>query len=222
MPAIYIIGDSTVEDNQPPFRGWGWALPKYVKEGVEVRNHALSGRSTRSFLEEGLWEPVEAAISSGDLLLIQFGHNDEKDDERHTDPDSTYKENLWRYCRTALEKGAYPILMTPVSRRFFVGNGSLLYTHGEYPRAVRELANEKRVPLIDLKKDSRELYLSLGEEKTAELFVRLVPGENPDFPDGHDDKTHFNAYGANRICALVVAGMRRIPCCEPFLKEHNG
>ena len=222
MPVIYIIGDSTVEDNQPPFRGWGWALPKYVKKDVEVRNHALSGRSTRSFLEEGLWKPVEAVIAAGDLLLIQFGHNDEKDDERHTDPDSTYKENLWRYCRTALEKSAYPILMTPVSRRFFVGNGSLLYTHGEYPRAVRELAKEKQVPLIDLKKDSRELYLSLGEEKTAELFVRLASGENPDFPDGHDDKTHFNAYGAERICALVVAGMRDIPCCVPFLKEHNG
>ncbi len=218
MPSIYIIGDSTVEDNQPPFRGWGWALPKYVKETVSVHNHALSGRSTRSFLEEGLWEPVETAVSSGDLLLIQFGHNDEKDDERHTDPDSTYKENLWRYCKTALEKGAHPVLITPVSRRFFVGNGSLLYTHGEYPRAVRELANEKQVPLIDLKKDSRELYLSLGEEKTAELFVRLAPGENPDFPDGHDDKTHFNAYGADRICSLVAEEMRRIPVCIPFMK----
>ena len=221
MPAIYIIGDSTVEDNQPPFRGWGWALPKYVKEGVSVRNHALSGRSTRSFLEEGLWEPVEQGLSAGDLLLIQFGHNDEKDDERHTDPDTTYKENLWRYCRTALDKGAHPVLLTPVSRRFFVGGGSLLYTHGEYPRAVRELAAEKQVPLIDLKKDSRELYLSLGEEKTAELFVRLAPGEHPDFPEGHDDKTHFNACGADRICTLVVAGMRRIPCCAPFLKDEN-
>ena len=221
MPVIYIIGDSTVEDNKPPFRGWGWALPKYVKDGVEVKNHALSGCSTRSFREEGLWDPVENALSSGDLLLIQFGHNDEKDDERHTDPDTTYPENLWRYCREAMERGAFPVLLTPVSRRFFVGGGSLLYTHGEYPSAVRKLAAEKNVPLIDLKKDSRDLYLSLGEEKTAELFVRLTPGENRDFPDGHDDKTHFNAYGADRICALVTAGMRHIPCCAPFLKEES-
>ena len=218
MPAIYIIGDSTVEDNQPPFRGWGWALPKYVKEGVEVKNHALSGRSTRSFREEGLWDPVEQGLSAGDLLLIQFGHNDEKDDERHTDPDTTYPENLWNYCKAALGKGAQPVLLTPVSRRFFVGGGAMLYTHGEYPRAVRQLAEEKGIPLIDLKKDSRELYLSLGEEKTAELFVRLAPGEHPDFPDGHDDKTHFNAYGADRICALVVEEMRRIPECAKFLK----
>ena len=173
MAAIYIIGDSTVEDNKPPFRGWGWALPKYVKEGVEVRNHALSGCSTRSFRAEGLWDPVEKGLSAGDLLLIQFGHNDEKDDERHTDPDTTYPENLWRYCEAAMERGAYPVLLTPVSRRFFVGGGAMLYTHGEYPRAVRKLAEEKNIPLIDLKKDSRELYLSLGEEKTAELFVAL-------------------------------------------------
>ncbi len=218
MPTIYIIGDSTVEDNKPPFRGWGWALPRYVKDGTEVRNHALSGRSSRSFREEGLWAPVEEALAPGDLLMIQFGHNDEKDDERHTDPDTTYPENLWRYCEAALRKGAHPVLLTPVSRRFFVGGGSMLYTHGEYPRAVRKLAAEKDIPLIDLKKDSRDLYLSLGEEKTAELFVRLAPGENPDFPEGHDDKTHFNAYGAERICGLIVNEMRRIPVCVPFLK----
>ena len=221
MPVIYISGDSTVEDNQPPFRGWGWALPRYVKENVTVRNHALSGRSSRSFREEGLFRPVEKEIAAGDLLLIQFGHNDEKDDERHTDPDTTFPEELMRYCRAALDKGAQPVLITPVSRRFFVGGGSLLYTHGEYPRAVRCLAEKEQIPLIDLKQASRELYLSLGEEKTAELFVRLAPGEHPGFPDGHDDKTHFNAFGADAICRLVAAGMRKLPCCAGFLKEDG-
>ena len=221
MPAIYIIGDSTVEDNKPPFRGWGWALPRYVREGVKVHNCALSGRSSRSFREEGLFEPVEKGLKAGDLLLIQFGHNDEKDDERHTDPDTTYPEQLWRYCEFALSRGAQPVLITPVSRRFFVGGGSMLYTHGEYPRAVRKLAADRGVPLCDLKKDSRELYLSLGEEKTAELFVRLKPGENPDFPDGHDDKTHFNATGADTICRLVVGELRQYPVCAAFLKDQN-
>ncbi len=221
MPAIYIIGDSTVEDNKPPFRGWGWALPKYVKPGVEVHNCALSGRSSRSFLEEGLLKPVEEGLGSGDLLMIQFGHNDEKDDERHTDPATTYPEYLYGYCSMALSRGAQPVLMTPVSRRFFVGDGSLLYTHGEYPAAVRKLAAEKGIPLCDLKKDSRELYLKLGEEKTAELFVRLAPGENPDFPDGHDDKTHFNAYGADQICRLVVREMLDIPCCAAMIEKSS-
>ncbi len=221
MPDIYIIGDSTVEDNKPPFRGWGWALPGFVRDGIRVRNHALSGRSSRSFRQEGLFEPVKEGLSAGDLLLIQFGHNDEKDDERHTDPDTTFRQELWLYCRDALDKSAQPVLITPVSRRFFVGGGSMLYTHGEYPRAIRELAADKGIPLCDLKRDSRELFLALGEEKTAGLFVRLSPGENPDFPDGHDDKTHFNAYGAETICSLLVSEMRRIPACAGFLKNTD-
>ena len=221
MPVIHIIGDSTVDDNKPPFRGWGWALPQYVREGVEVRNRALSGRSSRSFREEGLFEPVEKELRDGDMLLIQFGHNDEKDDERHTDPDTTYPEELWRYCETALSRGALPVLITPVSRRFFVGGGSMLYTHGEYPRAMRKLAADRNIPLCDLKADSRNMYLSLGEEKTAELFVRLKPGEDPDFPDGHDDRTHFNAYGANEICKLVARELKRYPQCAAYLKDGD-
>ncbi|MBQ8952532.1 MAG: rhamnogalacturonan acetylesterase, partial [Clostridia bacterium] len=176
------------------------------------------GRSSRSFREEGLFEPVEAGMASGDMLLIQFGHNDEKDDERHTDPKTTFPEQLWRYCQAALDKGALPVLITPVARRFFVGGGSLLYTHGEYPAAIRRLAEEKRIPLCDLSADSRALYLSLGEEKTAELFVRLAPGENPDFPDGHDDKTHFCAQGAEVIAGLVAEELRKIPACAAYLK----
>ncbi len=218
MPAIWIIGDSTVEDNQPPFRGWGWALPQFVGDGVRVENHALSGCSSRSFMEQGLFEPIEKAISKGDMLLIQFGHNDEKDDERHTDPDTTFKEELWKYCQFALDRGAQPVLLTPVSRRFFVGGGSLLYTHGEYPAAVKELAARRGWPVIDLEGLSRQLYLSLGEEGTAELFVRLAPGENPDFPDGHNDLTHFNADGAARIAALVAGAMAEDQRLRPYVK----
>ena len=177
MPTIYIIGDSTVEDNTPPFRGWGWALPEYVAPGVQVANHAMSGRSSLSFMNEGRFAPVEEGMQPGDLLLIQFGHNDEKDDaERHTDPATTFPKQLSLYCDAAMAKGAQPVLMTPVCRRFFVGADSILYTHGEYPAAIRRLAAERHIPLLDLKKASRALYLSLGEDKTAELFVRLVPG----------------------------------------------
>jgi len=221
MNTIYIIGDSTVDDNQPPFRGWGWALPQYVREGVTVKNHALSGRSSRSFRAEGLFEPVEKALGPGDLLLIQFGHNDEKDDERHTDPDTTFPEELWRYCAAALSKGAQPVLITPVCRRFFGGDGSLFYTHGEYPRAIRKLAAEKHVPLCDLKAASRALYRSLGEKGTADLFVRLAPGEHPDFPEGHDDRSHFNAHGATVIAGLVGEELKQLPECAGFMKQAD-
>lgn len=209
MPTIWIIGDSTVEDNKPPFRGWGWAIPQYTAEGVTVRNHGLSGRSTRSFRDEGLFKPVQEGMQPGDLLLIQFGHNDEKDAENlHTDPDSTYPEFLSWYCGEAISRGAQPVLITPVSRRWWIPGGEMLYTHGEYPAAMRKLAAEQSIPLVDLKTTSRTLYLELGEEKCAELFVRIAKGENPDFPEGHDDKTHFNAYGAEKIAALVVEGLR--------------
>lgn len=218
MNRIWLIGDSTVDDNTPPFRGWGYALPDYVNDGITVCNHALSGRSSRSFWEEGLFEPVAAGMSDGDLLLIQFGHNDEKDDERHTDPDTTFTDNLWRYCSMALEKGTQPVLITPVARRFFSGDNSLMYTHGEYPRAVRRLAAEKQIPLCDLKQDSRALYLRLGQEKVAKLFVRLAPGEHPGYPEGHDDRTHFCLYGARVIAALVAREIRSHECLARYIR----
>lgn len=219
MATIWIIGDSTVEDNKPPFRGWGWAIPRHAAEGVTVRNHGLSGRSTRSFRDEGLFVPVQEGMQEGDLLLIQFGHNDEKEDaERHTDPDSTYPEFLAWYCDEALQRGTQPVLITPVSRRWWLSDTDMLYTHGEYPAAVRKLAAERNIPLVDLKAASRALYLSLGQEKTAELFVRIAKGENPDFPEGHDDKTHFNAYGAERIAELVVDGLRQDERTRRYVK----
>ena len=219
MPAIFIIGDSTVEDNKPPFRGWGWALPGMAAEGVVVKNHALSGRSSKSFLNEGLFDRARAEMAAGDLLLIQFGHNDEKDDaERHTDPQGDFLWYLNLYCDTAIAHGAQPVLLTPVSRRYFAGPDSVLYTHGEYAPAVRSLARWRCLPLIDLEDASRRLYLSLGEEKAAELFVRLAPGEHPDFPDGHDDHTHFNAHGAQVICGLVAEGLKADERTRAFVR----
>ena len=223
MRTIYLIGDSTVEDNKEPFRGWGWALPRYVQEDVQIKNHALSGRSSKSFWDEGLFRPVAEGMQPGDLLMIQFGHNDEKDDaERHTDPDTTFPETLSRYLDAAEENGVQPVLMTPVARRFFSEPHSLMYTHGEYPRAIRELAARRKMPLIDLKLRSRALYLALGEEKTAELFVRLKPGENPEFPEGHDDKTHFNAYGADKIARLVAEEMAKMEGLREWVRAMDG
>ena len=130
MPTIYIIGDSTVEDNKPPFRGWGWALPKYVAEGVKVANHAMSGHSSRSFLDEGLFEPVRENATRR-CFDDSVWYNDEKNDvNRHTVPDGDYQDYLRIYCRAAIEKGAQPVLLSPVSRRIYLDDGNLLYTHG--------------------------------------------------------------------------------------------
>ncbi len=219
MPTIYLIGDSTVDTAAEPFRGWGWAFPLYVREGIAVENHAASGRSSRSFREEGRFGPVREKLQAGDMLLIQFGHNDEKDDERHTDPETTYTAELRAYCEAALAAGALPVLITSVSRRFFVGKRSLMYTHGEYPRAVRVLARELDVPLCNLELDSRRLYLALGEEETATLFVRTAPGEHPDYPEGHEDRTHFCAKGSRAIAGVVASELARDPRCAGYLAE---
>lgn len=220
MWTLYNIGDSTVEDNRPPFRGWGWALPAFIQSDVTVKNHALSGQSSRSFREEGLFEPVERELGPGDLLLIQFGHNDEKDDERHTDPETTFPSFLWSYCECALSRGAQPVLFTPVSRRFFEPDGHLRDTHGAYPDAVRRLAMERGIPLCDLLAESRARFEALGPEDTARLFVRLKPGEHPDFPDGHDDRTHFNAQGAKVVAGLVADALNRLPECAGWIQPE--
>ncbi|MBR6028927.1 MAG: rhamnogalacturonan acetylesterase [Clostridia bacterium] len=222
MRTIWLVGDSTVTDNTAPFRGWGYCLPEVTAEDVRVRNLAESGCSSKSFLAEGCFEEARRDMRPGDLLLIQFGHNDEKDDEpRHTDPHTTFPETLRIYIEAARERGALTALVTPVSRRFFAGPTSVLYTHGEYAGAVRRLAEAEGLPLIELEFASRELYLALGEEGAAKLFVQLKPGEHPDFPDGHDDRTHFNEDGARAICGLVSADMRRNSVLKSFLKEET-
>ena len=208
MPDIYLIGDSTVQAGGDPFYGWGSALRPYCREGVRVRNHARSGESSRSFLDRGLFEPVREQLKKDDLLLVQFGHNDEKDDsERHTDPQGSFVDFLSIYIDAAREESARAALATPVCRRHFLPDGSLLYTHGEYPLAVRTLAQKRGIPCIDLKRLSRELYLSLGPEGTAGLFVRIPPGGHPEYPLGHDDLTHFNLDGAKRIAALAASAI---------------
>ncbi len=221
MPVIYIIGDSTVENGAEPFHGWGWAFGEYA--AARVDNRARGGCSSRSFRDEGLFEPVRAALAPDDALLIQFGHNDEKDDPaRHTDPEGSFPEILSEYCDAALAVGAVPVLFTPVCRRYFLGDGNLLYTHGEYPAAVRRLAAGKGVPLCDLQRESRALYRSLGPTETAKLFVRLTPGEHPGFPAGHDDPTHFNAEGARKIAALAAELMARDARLRKYVRATEG
>ena len=221
MSVIYLIGDSTVENGAEPFHGWGWALGDYVTARVD--NRALGGRSSRSFRDEGLFEPVRAALRPGDVLVIQFGHNDEKDDPaRHTAPESSFPQILGEYCEAALAAGALPVLCTPVCRRYFLDDGTLLYTHGEYPAAVRRLAAQTGVPLCDLQRETRTLYRRLGPGGTAKLFVRLRAGEHPDFPQGCDDHTHFNGEGARRTAALAAGLMARDERLRPYVRLTEG
>lgn len=212
-PRIFWIGDSTVQYNNIstwPQCGMGQALDLYLVPGIMVCNHARNGRSTKSFREEGLWAPVEAALHPGDLLLIQFGHNDEKSEDpaRYAAPEQ-YAANLLAYAREAQAKGALPVLITPLVRRHFEGD-RLTPTHGAYPDAVRQLAAREALPLIDLTAASAQLVQQLGEPASRELYMVFAPGLYPNYPEGKTDNTHLRNPGAVAFAGLVAKGLQTL------------
>ena len=211
---VFLAGDSTVTD-QPesgyPYCGWGQLLPAQFKHDVAVDNHAQSGRSSRSFIHEGRLDAIMQRIKPDDFLFIQFGHNDEKPDpERGTEPFTTYKQYLKKYIDAARETKARPVLITPVHRRYFAEDGTLTDTHGDYITAVRQLAAEEEVPLIDLAERSRLLFEQAGEEGTKDDFMWVLPGEYINFPTGMEDNTHFQERGARRLAEQVAEAIREM------------
>jgi len=197
MTRVFYIGDSTVQLNKIdtyPQTGMSQVLHLYMGDHVQVVPHGKNGRSTKSFLEEGRFEPVRRAMGPGDVLLIQFGHNDEKPDVlRHTEPFGSFQENLRCFIRAAREKGAYPVLVTPIARRLFDGDGNFLPgSHGQYPEAVRQLGQAEAVPVADLT-ELREAFLAqLGDAASKPLFVWPV------------DNTHLKYDGAVRLAGFLA------------------
>ena len=214
MLTLFLIGDSTMSDKPVipayPERGWGQMLPMYFNPEVRVANHARNGRSSKSFRDEGRWSSVLALMKPGDYVIIQFGHNDEKkgDAARFTEPFGEFKQNLKRYVHEARAAKAVPVLATPVARRRFGADGQVRDTHGDYPEAVRQVAAEEQVPLLDLEKRSRELLSKMGPDQSKRLFDWVEPGEYEKCPEGLKDDTHFNAFGASRMCDLAVLEIR--------------
>jgi lysophospholipase L1-like esterase len=194
-----------------PMAGWGQMLPALCKEGVEVVNGAANGRSSKSFIAEGRLARILERIEAGDVLLIQFAHNDEKpDEERRTEPFTTYQQHLTMYIEGARQRGAQPILLTPVQRRHYDEAGRLLDTHGDYPAAMKQLVAKLDVPLVDLMPLTGALYDSFGPEQSKRLFTWLAPGEHPNYPEGSQDDTHFNEHGAALAARLAADEMRRM------------
>ncbi|MFD2033731.1 rhamnogalacturonan acetylesterase [Belliella marina] len=223
---IFLIGDSTVADKpyagSNPEKGWGQVFPLYLKEGVKVENHAVNGRSTKSFRDEGRWDVVFDRIKTGDYVLIEFGHNDQKikSPDRYAEADTDYRNNLIRYVKETREKGAFPILATPISRRSFDEAGVLEDTHGRYSEVVREVSEELDVPLFDLHSKSIALLEQFGVEKSKELFLHYRPGDYERFPKGVADDTHLSPTGAFKICDLVVEEVKeKLPELAVFLKD---
>ncbi|WP_426228266.1 pectinesterase family protein [Pseudarthrobacter sp. DSP2-3-2b1] len=228
-PVIFVVGDSTssaYQHSERPRAGWGQALPLLLGPQATVFDYALSGASSKSFADAGLLDRVLALMQPGDYLLISFGHNDEKvaDPARGTLPDSTFKEYLARYIGGAKARGGKPILVTPVERRRFDSFGNARDSHGAYPQAVRELAAASGTPLVDLTVSSKELWQQLGPEGTKSQFLFLAPGEHPQYPEGSEDNTHFQAAGALAVARLVARELQNKEIVPPgyFLNINGG
>lgn len=230
---IFIIGDSTAANkdisNGKVERGWGMALQCFFDDNIVVDNHAVNGRSSLSFLNEGRWDKVLQKLKPGDYVIIQFGHNDEKPQaNRHTDPGSTFDYNLARYVRETREHGGIPVLMNAVVRRNFfvkapdndddeklrtttfqdgvkmVEGDSLVDTHGLYAQAPRDVAKRMNVHFVDANRLTHDLEERLGCEESKKLHMWFLPGEEPSVPQGRQDNTHYSVHGAQQVARLLA------------------
>ena len=201
-PVIHLVGDSTMADKPNlahPERGWGQLLPEWVLPPAQVLNHAVNGRSTKSFIDEGRWQAVVDQVKPGDWVVIQFGHNDQKveDASRYAAADGDYQRNLTHFVRAVRSFGASPVLATSTARRRWDEQGRLAETHGAYPEAMRGVAFAEGVPLLELNRLSMELLRELGPEPSKRLHL---------WSDalGLRDDTHYSETGARRIAELAV------------------
>lgn len=212
---IFWAGDSTVAQNtinSYPQTGIGQVMPLYLKEDVVVYNFAKNGRSTKSFINEGILDKIKEELKEGDFLFIQFGHNDQKpDEERNTKPFSTYQENLYFYIEAARKRKAYPVLITSLYRRLFSEDGHIKEeVHLEYPDAMKQLGERLKVPVIDLCKKSKELLEKTGDENSKKWFMHLKKGEFTSNIDGLEDNTHLKYEGAVIMAGLVADGLKEL------------
>lgn len=225
---LFLAGDSTMADKkelkESPERGWGQVLPSYFSNQLLIENHAKNGRSTRSFITEGRWDTLISRVQKGDIVLIQFGHNDQKKEDNTRYADTTvYRYNLMRMVHEVREKQATPILATPIVRREFDENGVLKDRHGAYPNVVRRLADELDVALIDLHQMSMDFVNGLGAAKSKELYMNVPAGVYAKFPNGKEDNTHLNEKGALEIANLAVSAIdkQRIKPLKKYLVKES-
>jgi len=235
VTTIYLIGDSTVADysleenyqtKKFPQVGWGQVFqPFFQKDSlklvqniignakeVKIDDRAKGGRSTRTFFQEGRWASVYSSLKKGDVVMMQFGHNDASVEktERYVNIEG-YKEFLRLFINQTIEKGAVPIVVTPVARNYPWKDGKLSNVHGDYPQAALAVAKELKVKYIDLNELSLKYFSSKGQDYvTANYFMNFEPAKYPAFPDGQKDNTHFQTEGGIAVAKLVFDAMKKL------------
>ncbi|MCL2098418.1 MAG: GDSL-type esterase/lipase family protein [Bacteroidales bacterium] len=214
--AIFLAGDSTMADKplekENRERGWGMYFAAFFNQELRVENHAVNGRSTKSFRTLGHWEAMMERVQQGDYVIIQFGHNDAKLDDtlRYAAADTDFRYNLQRYVEEVRSKGAKPLLYTSISRRKFDENGRVVDTHGRYLEVTRELALQLQVPLVDLYDSTANWLHRLGPEASFSMFMNLAPDESLCAPKGKEDNTHLNTESAPVVAKMAAEGLVKV------------
>lgn len=211
---VYMVGDSTMANKGPekfPETGWGMVFQEYFKDGVKIDNRAMDGRSTKSFIAENRWQGVYDKLQPGDYVFIEFGHNDEKIERPLVGTTiEEFSANLTRFIHDTRAKGATPILMTPIVRRIYDrATGQLKNSHGLYPDAVREVAAQEHVVLIDMLAKSDMLVQQTGEEPSKKYYNFADSAQYANYPKGIQDVTHLSPLGAHKVAELAVAGIKQ-------------
>ncbi|MBQ3766216.1 MAG: pectin esterase [Bacteroidales bacterium] len=216
---IHLMGDSTMAEKDLSDgkleRGWGMMFPNFVDSTLHVINYAQNGRSTKSFIDKGLWDKVYNALQPGDYVFIQFGHNDAKadDPERYAPAYGAYQDNLRRFVSGAREKGATPVLLTPVARRWFKGGRLDRNCHTDYPAAMKQVAEEMGVTLLDITTPTLDWIESLGDEASKAYFM---------ISTGKDDNTHTVACGARKVTEIVCEALKaQVPAVGEHLVRYD-
>lgn len=221
---IYMAGDSTMsiyDTAKTPQRGWGQVFWQFFNDEVEIHDLARGGRSTKSFIAEGLWQKLIDSVQKDDWVFIEFGHNDhdKRKPERYTPPDQ-YKNNLITMVKEVLAKGAHPVLLTPIAMRSFDKSGKYRDGHGVYPQEVQQAAKETGVPVVDLDKLFGNVIIQMGPDNSKSMFMNFSPGLYQSYPQGHIDNTHLRTAGAEEVASLVAGAIRKMqlsPLAEKLL-----
>ena len=213
LPRVFLIGGSTMATfpDARPVVGWGQMLPRYFKQPEQVVNRAMSGRSTKSFIDQGFWEKTITDLWAGDFLIMCWGTNDSANDPaRRTEPRKDFQANIERFIREIRAKGATPIIATAVARRVWNEQGEFVEAPSEYVTVTREIAAREKIPLMEMRGKTVALEKSLGIEGSRALHLYLEPGKSSYYPNGSKDDTHYNRHGADRVAELAVQEIRRL------------
>ena len=210
VTTVFLCGNSTVVDQEDePWASWGQMITRWFDDKVAIANYAESGLSATTFLAQGRLDKILTQLKQGDYVIVEFGHNDEKEKKPGDGAWYSYSRNLKIFADRVKAAGGNIIFCTPTARRAFK-NGRNSNTHGDYPEAMKTVAKRENVPYIELTQMSTSLYEALGEEKSKCALVHYPLGTFPGQEKALADNTHFNPFGAWQIAKMIVMGLKQL------------